>query len=182
MVHSLWLARGERGKPSYRFANLAVGVACILIFYGCGDGPVTGLTAPGARIHGDNLYYSSIKLFVVEGSAPQPRSLSLRAETDRYFPTGGFGIEFEHSQINMTIVLRFGDVLPPYGLVVTEHPDPARARIPLGALPEGKYLLDLVIRGNNQAATMNVTRDSIVVADGNGRWTEFPRPVLHRSN
>jgi hypothetical protein len=59
-------------------------------------------------------------------------------------------------------------------------PSSARGQVLLGALRGGTYPIHLRINGDLVPARLVVHPDSFEVLHGDGPWTRFPTPVLHR--
>jgi len=77
-----------------------------------------------------------------------------------------------------TIFVTFTGVTAPN--VCLTATGPATTSIPLGRLRDGTYRLGLSANGTTASGVLQIDRDSVVVRGGEGRWTKFPRPVLHR--
>jgi hypothetical protein len=121
---------------------------------------------------------SPLVLTLQENLSPSGRSLEIHAATTREYPCLGYSLQYHLERQRGSVAITFAGVSVPQTCATALGP--ARAVIPLGATAEGVYPLVLTTNDVTLTASLVVTRDSIEVRDGGGRWISFPRPVLHR--
>ena len=121
---------------------------------------------------------SRLVLRLHEAFAPDGRTLQLLCQTERIYPTAGYLILDQSAAAGSGFAIEFtGIVAPAIGATMLA---PARAQVSLDRPGGGIHALWLSVNRVTATARLTVTPDSFAVERGEGDWTTFPAPVLHR--
>ena len=179
--HLLGLVGPPRRSTALILVPRVSAYLALITLASCGSVSSVAPTAP-SPLGPHALITSVVSMELKESVGPAGGVLLLHAQTGSYMSCG-LGIQNQTGRISRLILIELGGIYQQYLACAYWPPSrwPASATINLGNLPDGRYGLNITVRGYVQRAELTVTRDSVVVTNGDGRWTQFPHPVLNRA-
>jgi hypothetical protein len=147
------------------FGALLIMLVCSL--NACKDDPVTA---------GGNAAIDSKLAVQMQEQLGTVRTLVLHVTTERVYDCGNFTITGEPVIDGSRITIPFENIYEPNECSGSRAA--ARADVDLGTLPSAAYDLAIIVNQDTALAQLLVTDSSYVLANGEHRWTTFPRTVL----